>query len=148
MMAGRSGSVTKCSRRRIPSISASRFLIMRQHLIAWNLLFLQSGDHSAIVLRRQMAVFRDLRRDGLHLALQLRESPVGQARQFIGRIVDAVVFERDGVELGWKAEIVARFRQHVGANKVVIGRQLFLEFCERALVGQSSYIFRAAVRCP
>ena len=67
------------------------FLIMRQHLVAGNLVLLQFTNHVAIVGRCQVALFGDLGRDGLHFTLQLREPLMSQARQLFGRIVNAEI---------------------------------------------------------
>ena len=66
---------------------------MGQDRVADELLFLECPDDVAVVGRRQPLILGDLRRDLLHLALDLGEGLVGLGGELGRRNVDADLLE-------------------------------------------------------
>ena len=80
-----------------------------------------------------MPVFRDLRRNRLHLSLQIAERLVSDRRQLCGRNVDAVVLEIQRILLGGKTEIGTRLGKHSRLRPRVVLDQLSFQFLVRLL---------------
>ena len=109
-------------------------LVVRQHLVIRNRVFLESADHVAVVGRSEPILPGHARRHRLHLALDLRERRPGLRRELRRRDIHSHLLQSERVQLGNESEIVPGARQHFAPHERGVGGELLLQLGDGLLV--------------